>query len=479
MKRAAVALFACAGCNSWFGLDPTHEVTPDAPPTFGTARVVYQVATTNNAGMPEPASYAPIGGLMVSAGTASGPLAPVAVAADGTIQIPSEVLAGPWRLAYAIGGGMPVEYQWQATAPVVCVPRFGRLDRTAVGAGDYVRMHVPVSYLSPRLVTTGVWTETPLPNPPGTGTGDVAFPFAMAKPLDGDLGAPEGARGDRQLVVDFRNGGSEAYGYGIEPGELVPPGTAATTVPFEPASGQPQAFGDKIVPLVSTQRFTAGLGALYTDPNSDRSHTVVGLVPSPAVPALGIDAPFIVDLGTYDGADFGSYAPVNPVELAVPRAVYLRRTTLRSPNGVKLISTLERMDLGTSDDYPRNAPTDLAVGVASHVTLDDADLMSGDNLAITSTTTTHTLAFTVMMGTADDAVVTIYRIDPTDLVPVHRYITTGTTIAIDPAVLAPGSTYVAAIELRTGYPDAAAGDYRRITYPLAASKIFAGTFRIQ
>ena len=100
-------------------------------------------------------------------------------------------------------------------------------------------------------------------------------------------------------------------------------------------------------------------------------------------------------------------------------------------------------------------------------------------MALPASTAPRTLAFTVVMGAADDAVATVYRVDPTGLVALRRYVTTGTTVAIDPAVLAAGSTYAISIELRTGYPTASVGDYRAVAYPLAASRIVAATFTVQ
>ena len=486
MKRAAAALLASAGCNAWFGLDPTRELEPDAAPTFATAQVVAQVATTDTTGAPNPAGYAGIAGLAVSVGPPAGPLVAAAIDTDGNVAVPAELLAGPWRLVYQIGSGVPVEHQWQPTHPVICVPRFGHLERAPVAAADYVRM-APTNigaYVAPRLLTSGVWTSTRLPNPPGDGQGHVTFPFANAQPLDGALGAPSGGAGDWEMVVDFHavSGGTEAYGYAKAPAALVAAGDPAVAPGFEPTPAQPQptAFTDKLQSLSVMQLFTAGLGALYTSPSTDASHAAVGLVPSGDVPALGLDGAFVVELGSYDGADFPStYKPVNPVEVGVPRAVYLRRTTRRTVHGVVLESAIERLDLGTLADYPRSAAAAIAVGIASAVTLDGVDLATADGVALPASTAPRTLAFTVVMGAADDAVATVYRVDPTGLVALRRYVTTGTTVAIDPAVLAAGSTYAISIELRTGYPTASVGDYRAVAYPLAASRIVAATFTVQ
>ena len=82
------------------------------------------------------------------------------------------------------------------------------------------------------------------------------------------------------------------------------------------------------------------------------------------------------------------------------------------------------------------------------------------------------------MGGADDAVVTLSRVDGGVLVPLRRFVTVSTSVAIDPALLAPGSTYVFDLELRKGYPDAHLGDYRAVVYPMADTRIFAATFSV-
>jgi len=473
MRRAA-ALFALAGCNSWFGLDPTHEVGPDAPPTFGTAQVVYQVATTDTTGAPTPATYAPIEGLAVQIGAIDGPLAPATIDAQGHVAIPTPLLAAPWRLVYQIGGGVPVEHQWSATAPVVCVPRFGRLERTPVASADFVEMAPTMisAYVAARLITSGVFTETHITA--SATLGRVSFPFSNAVPLDGALGKPDGALGDWEMVVDYVKSGTESYGYAFAPAALGPSQAPPAVSGFQSTTA---LVSDKLSTLLMGNRFSAGLGPVLYKNTNNATHAVVGLVPAATVPALGVDGAFVVDLATYEAFDAG-YKPINPAEVMLPRAVDLKVSTSRMAGAASLVSSIERLDLGTLAAYPDTTAQDVASGIASSVKLDDNDLLVDDGASLAAGPVGHTLAWTVAMGGADDAVVTLYRIEAAAPVPVHRYVTTSTTIAIEPGVLVPGSTYVFQIALRTGYPGAAAGDYRTVTYPLAMTRLFAATFTV-
>ena len=76
--------------------------------------------------------------------------------------------------------------------------------------------------------------------------------------------------------------------------------------------------------------------------------------------------------------------------------------------------------------------------------------------------------------------ITLYEIANNALTPVRIYhVTTAPTAKIDASLLQTGHRYVLGITSRIGFPMAAQGDYRTVTWPFSNTTTMAATFVVQ
>jgi hypothetical protein len=95
----------------------------------------------------------------------------------------------------------------------------------------------------------------------------------------------------------------------------------------------------------------------------------------------------------------------------------------------------------------------------------------------------HVLRWDIASGTADHWNVRVLHVfdnaGTTDTEVTHSYLTTTTSITLDPAIFTAGEHYVIEVQGAQFFPDAAAGDLRTIGYPAApyaTSQVTSGVF---
>lgn len=460
MKCAA--LLICAGCNSWFGLDATHEVFPDAidaPPLTATVNVVYRVGLTS--GATGSTSDVAIPGATMQANGVAAPYD-----GQGNVTVPQAIVDAPWRLDIAAPGETPIQLQWMPAHGEVCLPRWGRLDRPPLVGDNHIYMTANAAGLeAPQILTSGVWTQTALSS---TSTNvDLFFTSTIVTPLDGDISPIDS--NDWMMLVDYSKSTSdpglhESTKYARVPAQLNP----SPPVPVNlTGTFIPKMFTVKLPDLTASNLFSmAGVSA------STGYAASAGYAASSNMLAQPLEggAAKLFKMAMYDRDPGGAFTAIE-TDLMLPHFVQVRRISHRAYSGVGLDSAVERVDLGSTSAYPDGPSNAVPVAIATDVHLDDLALDT-DGVMATAPTADATLRWTNSTGTADLAVVTVYEVLGTSLAPVKQLVTTGSSVAIPQALLVKGHDYVFEITLRIGFPNAAAGDLCTLSWPMFDTQLF-------
>jgi len=470
MTRAALGLLALAGCNSWFGLDPTTEVVPDAidaaPPTT-TVNVVYRDGLTAD----DLGSFidVPIADAMIRANGVTAPYD------GGNATIPLSITTTPWRLEIAAPGQTTVELQWMPTNARVCLPRWGRLDRPPLSGDDnHIFMDVTTSGLhKPSVLTSGVWTQRELSS--ANANVDLFWSPTIVTPMDGPL-APIGEPGDWMALVDYTTlsgdpDAREAIAFARVPAQLnvhVPVNLIKTPM-----------FDTPYAQLSDT--FALNLFAQAQVPNSGIYSAAVGLTASAEMANQPLDGgpAKMWTLGKYGKTPPTSMFNVIRTDFKLPHVMQLRRISRTTYNGVNLDSSIERIDIGSTSAYATGTSNSVPVAIATATTVNDT-ATSGVASVIESGAIGDTkVAWTPSPGQVDIAVVTMYEVLQTSLAPVKQYVTSGTSVVVEKELLKAGHDYVFEITLRAGFPNASAGDLCTVTYPMSDTQLFTAVVNVR
>ena len=479
MQRAVIALCACAGCNSWLGLDPTTiSTTADAPiATFDPLPLKYQFALTDAAQVSTVATDV-IPGLTVRLGRDT--LEPATYDSAGNVLVPQALRGQTWRLEYTIPGAAPVEYQWTPTTGArICLPRFGRTQQTPLPPGGQVLLNTQA--ISPgtggiQLLTSGVWTQTPVPSATGT---QVVLPFTSAVPLDGQSGDISAASGDWEMALNYiaRNGGIEANAYAKADASLTMAEPVGNPVGY--AFQGPEKSTAPYSSFSATSRFMYA-GPLYG--SNSTAHARIGLIASDqyAAQRFGDSAPVMFAFGIYDGAALpASYAVVNST-VKLPHALWQQWRNSRAVGGISLDSSIALIDVNAADAYPSytTAHGELAP-IPTHVTLDGTDLMQTDGNTVARGTGVLSWQPVVNNSPSAGAVATLVNVvEIPSMTVVRRYLTAGSSVTLDESQLAAAKTYAVRLDSIHGYPDVRDGDLCTVDYPMEQTQLWAGTFQL-
>jgi hypothetical protein len=223
MRRyAALGLLAIAGCNEIWGLNRDVDLRDSGfDPAFPRVRITAQITRTKPDGYMDPVlAYGPLDPAPeVHIGPLDGPLEPAMYEPDGAVRYPVVLTGTTWRLVYTLADGIPREVQWSPQGDLVghlVEPLLGRTDRNPVPAGggySITPVGSPPQHTSPRVFTTGIWTEASFPGMFSGATFNYDFSL-KAVSLSGPLGAPEKVRADHAVLVDFQNAGGCSYASG-------------------------------------------------------------------------------------------------------------------------------------------------------------------------------------------------------------------------------------------------------------------------
>jgi hypothetical protein len=218
-SATALGLLAAAGCNQIWGLDPVGLEPSDGPdgPPLPRIKLTAQIAKTTANGYADPMTvFGPLDPPpTVQVGPIDGELLPTAYdRATGTVEYPADLVGKPWRLAYQLGGATPREVHWsppggtrEAPGGHLVEPLLGRAGRRGVPTKSGYRIAPvgsPAQHTSPRVFTTGLWTEAVFSGTFAGATFDYEY-STKAVSLSGPLGAPENQRFDHVLFADFAN----------------------------------------------------------------------------------------------------------------------------------------------------------------------------------------------------------------------------------------------------------------------------------
>jgi hypothetical protein len=527
-------VLAVAGCNQIFG---NNSVTPiggdanqpgiDAP--FGVMTLNYAVEATPNQAAP---TYTPF-----DTHVHVGPLDPLnlnlddlteRIVTDGSFTVATSTLtltAPRYRLIYSAPDGIDVELQSSVKNANLVIPRIGRLDRVSVATGSdlsVVFQGGPASWTHARFLGTGLWS---IDEVGGCCGGATFVDYSTFVSMSGPLGAPQAA--DTLIFADSNSDSGGVYdGYHDKVY-----GYATVTLNGFDGSGAP------VAPTVSAWKTPAGQTSLgATTPiikYSQRAENILNDspaddtldVPDPIVEGGVIASenvmPFTENLANQGHSqskngdlDHVVFAPLgrsllNPIRFvnpyngtdapAYPTAVYTSSsfsrkfvgTNITTRNGIQVVG----LQMAST---PAVAFGD-GVGIANQITIGPTNtttttsLVVSDAKTVTAPITGAAQSYDLTFGSdssdpaaaIDDCSVTLYRIDPTLLAPIKRYlintlpsVPSGSQLIIDARLFDLVHQYTFGISCYHGHPIANIGDWRMITFPFAVSTVYSHSFSI-
>jgi hypothetical protein len=509
MRRVALGLVGgllCAGCNQIFGIQETIAVDgagpgidgrPDAP--FLGSFLTWGIGTTKTDGTPDPVILFPAIGSealrpdqpTIQAGPPLdlGALVDEAYnVADGSFTVPV-FMGHPSRIVYRLPGDpVPHEVQSALVELHLMIPRATRLDAPLPpngGGYDISPASVPgVGFLQPSIWTTGVFTNTFLQNSERVGK-RVMFQYTQhAIPLAGPSGAPEKAKGDLVVLLDWVNTGDpsfEASGYAVTKLDL----GSSLSIPAAQPVWSTTKEGNYTPQIATSNRMINAMGAL-TGTLTERM--IFGLAPTPAlvpfVPtAAAVEEPVIFPLvdRPFNRIDPINPLLINPAQVPFPEVLYSNVSLSHTTNGVVLTSSMQVMwPVPRVNTAPLFYPASLATGESLGTVQLNNDTST---ITISKASNSFVFTFTPDAGTgigADDAVVTVFEIVGTAVTPIRTYQVLQSPVQIDRELFQQGHTYVLATTCHHGFTNAATGDFTAINAaaPFGSSTKFAAVFTI-
>ncbi len=471
-------------------------------------------------------------GAMAPATAAAFPaLSPAAVDSTGTFLVPFELALEDYRVVYHPPDGVPVEYQTSLHTPhhFIASVDIGRADKVLPASdaalSPFFPQSTPGSYSDARLIETGSWATVELgaADPANTSikwsqtltSTSASHPFGPVASQDGPLYAPETQKGDRLLLVDSTNGIASAYssftleGFnGAQPNGLI--GTAwNTSAPQVAAKFSPLPSTAAAVDRVSTD--TRGNSVSFEDnPVAGVNAPAYwsGVIPSAAMPNFlapgaggkvsapaqangigGMDLPTFAFMSTNNTGFDAPYVDVFNGTIApkFPQAFFARLSRSRTTAGVKLTEGVQTIALTAGG----TAPIDLGIGLpylgGAHMMFGGVDIWNNLDTPWPIPATPGLLPFSFGVdGPVDDCVTTLYRVTAAVYTPVRRYLMPAPSghgappaILVDAALMPAGQPFAFGVTCHLGYPNAAVGDWSKVTYPFSESVLYSFLFMRQ
>ncbi|HEX5061087.1 MAG TPA: hypothetical protein VFV99_17095 [Kofleriaceae bacterium] len=509
MRWLALApLVAATGCNWLYGLDATIAVdgASEGLPPGSRTRLVWGIATTDGqagtSGFDPEMVYKSIGSEtarpqppVVLVGDDSGLAEATYDPADGSFEIPYALRESPHRVVYTLPGeSVPHEVQWSITGAILVVPRTTRLDAPApptASGYSITPQGLGTTLAMPALYTSGAFTATDSSSQFDQATaGTIKFAFPQnARPVTSPLGAPQKAKGDWVLLVNFQPNGAQTSVNGFAMSQI----DLAANMMLAP---NPQPTWQTTTRTLSTICSTMPANCLPNGnaaPAAQRLDAVLpggtagrklflGVSPSTDLPGFlpgvgpdFVDRPLMLTLHESTQIDTTITLADPSSMLGLDRVIAARLTSARLANGAVLTSSIQTITNVFSGSLQYGAP------LATNVKL-GATSLSGttESVPVGASSSQQTLSWSAEAGyVANDYVVTLYEITFSALVPVRIYHVIAPEVKVDGNLLVAGHQYVFGITARTGFGAADRGDYQKAQYPFSVTTTFPRTFTVQ
>lgn len=473
---AIVALAACSG---------SHGHAPDAAgdsndgsaasfPFKGHA-TVRQLA--NDASHLPAVTEGPFHTLAITAHLADGSSTPVTVASDGSFTGTTPVPIA--RIEVASDVGPPTDYELGAPILELAVRQGSRYDRVAPSPNTALAFTItsPASG-NVRIVSTGVWTQS-AKLPSASTTFNVDWSTAP--------GLLDAGKNDRVYYTVETAVSSPQYlaltsmcsaDVTMVQGMTTPVACTAATVT------QDQCTHVVAHVLDEATRVTAAAGPTFS--------TIAWDWTVAALPAetFGATSPIVVahfNAATAQAADVDRM--VTYAQPFAGHATTVAMTYARTRSYALGLLTAMQLRVATTHWVKPAADCTTAAELTGTVALATTPVLDGvtldsDSLALAfDAAHPHVVSWSVASGTADHWLVRVQHVidnaGATDSEVTHSYLTTGTSVTLDPAIFTPGQHYFIDIQGAQFFPDAATGDLRTIGYPAApyaTSEVSSGVF---
>lgn len=539
MRRLGVALLALSGCNQVFGIKDTAKQPDAADPRFvghmnwvapqGSGTVVFPIGG-------EAIDTQPLM-LQIGAGAGSGSDSLAAAPYDamtGEFSLGFMLAGQAWRLVYTLPEeAITHEWQWNIQAPDLVIPRMTRKDATPIPqqSGYDIQPTPATSFSIPAIATGGAFTYNTVPDTEFAGNHITYTHSDNAQAISGPVSAPDPAA-DWILVTDQASCSgtvSCVTGWAVAQPSAANPATltANTLTPLTPAwhAGGLLTIKPNAVATTAKMRLSTALNALGQDDAGNGlpsyGHMIYGLSPSTVVygfrgaPAScgtlsadvslsGVDclgSPAQIPLAD-DGVLETAIQVPDISALTLTPTLYARVTIVRQVHGIALASAIQSM-VTTPRPPTANETIDILTStVADAVLVDQVRLDASDlsgatgpasmDVPVAAGAQPRLLTFHPRLGQdgalqarADDYVITLWQIQSPDsaaaklhAVRIYHVIDASHGVYVEGSLLQPG-LYVFSITARIGFPNAAMGDYKVVTFPLGESTVFSRQFHVQ
>ncbi len=416
----------------------------------------------------------------------------VPVAADGTFSFVSEA---PWRAELVTDGGMPVEYQLDTDKLDLAVRLAGRYDRPEVPANTTVSVNVTGAPGggTALLASTGLWTQT---FRSGGSNGNFTLDWRNAGSLSGTASLVDASLFDRVYYATVEGTGSSPQYQTLTSScssDITMTGGTATTI----TCGATPVTADRCIHLVAREgaETTRIANALVDAPPHVyfNGSWITYALPAPTIgPIAGLWLAYHIPGGSMTAPadvdrniNVGNPYPGHDVAVLMVAQKY-RTFALGSASPTTLGATTVHYVRAQPDC---TAPTEVSpvVAIPSLASIDGIRLLNDATSIGLDRTRLHTITFDLAVeGDVDYYTVRIIELSVSTanatVIAVRRaYITTERTVALDPAQLEVGKTYVIETGAVVAAPDAKSGDLRNTSFPTkpwAAATVMSAAFRI-
>ena len=513
MRSGLVCLLAVTGCNSIFGSHDVINGSKDAdvrpkdaaPYTMYVTGLTYD---TTQQPMMDPDSGSAATPTVPNVTAAVGKLGevpqPVQVDNAGAFTVPYDTAQGVYRIVYTPPDGVPVEIQGKIQSAHFVIPSIGRPDAVAAPAnavlGAVGTATSPSTFMDMHLFSIGTFAVRITGNTVASTTSTMWSTSSnqadAIESMSGALYTPEMAKNDRIVVVDT-DSTDQANGFAVgtipdfSAGYVVPTMSPWKTV--ADVGNQQMKWGYAASQMDTSNRLKAATPVSWTNDNPLSSMDVPpfvygGVLPTTKLPNFiepgegyikisnnplnrwaarghgGLGMPVFLPLTetTLQGTLTMIHA-FNGTDLpAFPTAMYVRYSRSGVVEGVTLTAGIQTIAVANN-----NAITNIPVSVGlaytptQHITLNGLDIWTDNGPAnmIMGAPDEMNLVFDVdKPATTDDCVSTIYQINNSELVPVHRFLSVpnnvqvNATIQVDKSIFAGGHDYVIGISCHQGLP---------------------------
>jgi hypothetical protein len=410
---------------------------------------------------------------------------------DGTFEIP-RTLAQPYRIVYLVPNDpVPHEVQTNVASGALTVPRATRLHAPVPPAACGYRI-TPIgqtgTFVAPSIATSGAFIFDQDANHFTSTGASVDYSFDPKKALVGPAGAPEAARDDWILLMEWTANGSTSTVSGwartsldLVAGVFTAPATQPPWNTMTTTRSALQCPGSSCLPTFSTasaqQRLMTTVGAGTTSTAFAYGVTPLAELPNlvPAGPPIYGMRPLMIPFAVATAIPSSITLADPSAMLAFDRVVHGRVASSRTANGVVLTSALDVVTNQQSGSVAFAAPLADSIMIGNR----EIGRTAPDGLPI-PTAGIAPLIFTLEASfAADDYLITLFEITNALPKPVRTFEVVEPTVYLEAELFAAGHTYVFSITSRVGWPNIDAADYTRAELPFSTATVFTRTFLAQ